>query len=201
MSGGRRRSTPARRSRSEAQPPLWGWHRLSDDAATKVVEAAGIRPGDLVVDVGAGEGALTRPLVRAGAIVIAVELHPGRLDMLRRQFADQAVTVVNADLLSFRWPRQPFRVVANPPYAVWATLLRQLLSRSSRMLSADVVLQRRVVRRLVDRDGAAAERGRSRYQLSRGPTVPRTAFRPAPRVDSAVLVIRRRPPDPGSRNL
>lgn len=42
------------------------------------VEAAGVRGGDLVVDLGAGTGALTRPLLAAGARVLAVELHPGR---------------------------------------------------------------------------------------------------------------------------
>ena len=45
----------------------WGWHRLADDWAERIVAAAGIRPGELVLDIGAGHGALTGPLVRAGA--------------------------------------------------------------------------------------------------------------------------------------
>ena len=51
----------------------WGWHALDGRAAARLVAAAGIRPGDLVVDAGAGTGALTAPLVAAGARVVAVE--------------------------------------------------------------------------------------------------------------------------------
>jgi 23S rRNA (adenine-N6)-dimethyltransferase len=73
-----------------------------------------------------------------------------------------------------------------------AALLRALLSRGSRLVCADVVLQRRVVRRIVA-DAAASGRGRGqKYVFERGVAVPRTSFRPPPRVDSAVLRIRRR---------
>jgi 23S rRNA (adenine-N6)-dimethyltransferase len=140
-----------------------------------------------VVDVGAGDGALTRPLIAAGARVIAVELHPQRCETLRARFAGEAVTVVHVDAGRLRWPREPYRVVSNPPYAVWGALLRQL-TRDRRLVSADLILQRRVVRQILD--GAARQRGD--YVYERGVTVSRSQFRPAPRVDSAVLQIRRR---------
>ena len=84
---------------------------------TRVVADAGVRPGDLVLDIGAGTGAVTAPLVAAGARVIAVELHPERVAMLRERFAGDDVTVVRADVADLRLPRRPFRVVANPPFA------------------------------------------------------------------------------------
>ena len=56
----------------------WGWHRLADEWAARVVAAADVRPGELVLDIGAGTGGLTGYLARAGARVVAVELHPGR---------------------------------------------------------------------------------------------------------------------------
>lgn len=189
MSG---RSRSGRRFQPPLEPPLWGWHRLSDRLATRVVEAAEIQPGDLVVDLGAGEGALVRPLLAAGARVIAVELHPGRCDSLRASFAGEPVIVVRADIRRLRWPRERFRVVSNPPYAVQSALLRRLTSRDSWLLSADLVLQRRVVRQIVDGQAAGANRWRRDFVLGRGLTVPRSAFRPPPRVDSAVLTIRRR---------
>ena len=163
----------------------WGWHRLADDWAARVVAAAGIRPGELVLDIGAGQGALTGPLVQAGARVIAVELHPGRAERLRQRFPQ--ITLVHADARTLRLPRQPFRVVASPPYGITADLLSLLLAPGSRLVAADLVLQRAAVRKYAGR----RVRG---CRITQGLAVPRRAFSPPPRVDSAVLVIRRRPP-------
>jgi len=161
----------------------WGWHRLSDEWAARVVAAAGVRPGELVLDIGAGEGALTAHLVRAGARVVAVELHPRRAGALRERFP--GITVVHADAASIRLPGRPFRVVANPPYGISASLLGTLLAPGSRLVAADLVLQRAVVRKY------ASDAAR-RFSLTAGLTLPRRAFLPPPRVDSAVLVVRRR---------
>jgi 23S rRNA (adenine-N6)-dimethyltransferase len=138
-----------------------------------------------VVDVGAGLGALTAQLVRAGARVLAVEAHPGRAASLRERFASAPVTVVEADARAVKWPRRPFRVVASPPYGISSELLRILLAPGSRLVAADLVLQRAVVRRY-----ATGPNGR--WDRRFGRPIPRHAFRPPPHVDSAVLVVRRR---------
>lgn len=175
----------------------WGWHRLTDEWAARVVAGAGIRPGELVLDIGAGEGALTRHLVQAGAFVIAIEPHPGRAASLRRRFAGPhadgaGVVVSEADATVLRLPHRPFRVVANPPYAISGALLRRLLAPGSRLVAADLVLQRAVVRRYADEAVPGSRRWRRHWELSQGCLLPRRAFRPPPQVDSAVLVIRRR---------
>jgi len=148
-----------------------------------VVAAAGVRPGELVLDIGAGEGALTAHLVRAGARVVAVELHPRRAGVLRERFP--GITVLHADATSIRLPGRPFRVVANPPYGISSSLLRTLLAPGSRLVAADLVLQRAVVRKYASGPGRT-------FSLTAGLTLPRRAFLPQPHVDSAVLVVRRR---------
>ena len=170
----------------------WGWHPLTDEWATRIVADAAVRPGQLVLDIGAGHGALTAELVERGARVIAVELHPARVRHLHGRFAGRPVTVVRADALSIRLPRHPFRVVASPPYAIASPLLRLLLAPSSQLTAADLVLQRAVVRRYTGGRAAGPGRWRRRWRLQEGRPLPRRAFRPSPRVDSAVLVVRRR---------
>ena len=166
----------------------WGWHPLRPEWARRVVDSADVRRGDLVLDLGAGHGALTGPLLAAGARVIAVELHPRRVSVLRERFGDAGLRVVRSDLRELRLPRRPFRVVASPPYQLSTELVRLLMG-TDRLLSADLVLERGTVRRMVERP----PRGRHarRYTMEPGLPVPRQAFRPSPRVDSRVLRIRR----------
>ena len=92
---------------------------------------------------------------------------------------------MHADATSLRLPRRPFRVVASPPYGITAGLLGLLLAPGSRLVAADLVLQRAAVRR------HASRRARG-FRVTMGAPVPRRAFRPPPQVDSAVLVVRRR---------
>ncbi|MFT9589279.1 23S rRNA (adenine(2058)-N(6))-methyltransferase Erm(41) [Mycobacteroides abscessus subsp. abscessus] len=164
----------------------WGWYPLTDDWAARIVAESGVRSGEFVVDLGAGHGALTAHLVAAGARVLAVELHPGRARHLRSRFAEEDVRIAEADLLAFRWPRRPFRVVASPPYQVTSALIRSLLTPESRLLAADLVLQRGAVHKHAKRAPVR------HWTLRAGIALPRSAFHHPPQVDSSVLVIRRR---------
>jgi 23S rRNA (adenine-N6)-dimethyltransferase len=166
---------------------LWGWHRLDPYWAEQIIASAAIRPGELVVDLGAGDGALTLPLPDAGARVIAVELHAGRMNKLRAKVGDHSASVVRCDLEDFVAPGRPFRLVANPPYGMTGAVL-PFAARSRYLMSADLVLQRAVVRRVV----VQGRRELRRFHARRGLSLPRNAFVPPPNVDSAVLQLRRR---------
>jgi 23S rRNA (adenine-N6)-dimethyltransferase len=169
----------------------WGWHRLTPAWAERLVSDAGVAPGDLVIDIGAGTGAVTAPLVAAGARVIAVELHPRRLAELRARFVDDDVTVVRADVADLRLPRRPFRVVANPPFAATSQVLKRLLHPGSRLVRADLVVQRAAAQRWAAGRAPGASRWSRDYRVGVGRSVPRRAFAPRPPVDCATLVIDR----------
>lgn len=170
----------------------WGWHRLDEHWARRLVGQAGVGPGDLVLDIGAGDGALTAPLLAAGARVVAFELHAGRAAGLRSRFADQRLTVVQADAADLRLPRQPFHVVANPPFGITTSLLRRLLHPSSQLLRADLVLPQWAVMRWAGGRGGGGNASRELFRIHAGLRVPVSAFRPAPPAPTAVLIVTRR---------
>jgi 23S rRNA (adenine-N6)-dimethyltransferase len=175
-----------------AEQARWGWHQLAEPWATQIVADAGIRPGHLVLDIGAGTGALTRPLVACGARVIAIELHPRRAGELRRRFAGRDVTVVVTDAGDLRLPRRPFRVVANPPFAVTTAILRRLVAPGSRLVRADLVVPWHVAQRWTTGLAPGGGRWRHHFTTELGRPLPRAALAPPPPSGVAILVIARR---------
>ncbi|QSB16962.1 rRNA adenine N(6)-methyltransferase family protein [Natronosporangium hydrolyticum] len=199
-----------RRSRRATVPNPSGAHRLTDPAARRLVRAAGVTSDDLVLDLGAGLGAVTRPLAATGARVIAVERDPRIAAKLEaRMAASPQVTVVANDALTVPLPHRPFKAVANIPFSITTPLLRRLVD--SRLAAADLVVELGAGRRLVATalaPGPTAARGRQRevagwhrrFEFSLGPVIPAHRFTPAPPVDAVVLRLRRRPPTPRGRS-
>ena len=154
---------------------------------------ADIEPGTLVLDIGAGTGAITQHLVRAEARVVAIEFHPKRAAELRRRYHQAGVRVVQADATDLRLPRRPFAVVANPPFAATTAILRRLLHPASRLERADLVLPIPVVVRWLEGRGPDRGRWMTRFSGHLSTRVPRSAFRPQPPKPAAVLTLIRRP--------
>jgi len=168
-----------------------GRHFLRSSAlAAELVQAAGVEPGDLVLDIGAGAGALSAALVRAGADTVAIELDPVLAARLRSRFP----RVVECDALTVPLPRDPFRVVANLPFAVGTSILRRLLRPETALLSADVIVDWR----LADKRAAVWPTTRvgvewtTWFRLELVRRLPRCCFAPPPSVDAAVLRASRR---------
>ena len=171
--------------------PRWGWHQLQPPWAARLVADAAVPPGALVLDVGAGLGALTGPLMAVGARVIAVEAHAARAVALRARFGDGLV-VVRADAADLRLPRRPYHVVANPPFAITTALLRRLLQPGSRLRSAHVVLQHQAAQRWASPQAPGYQRWCTTFAVALGPALPPSAFRPSSPVRCRVLIVRRR---------
>ena len=187
------RSSPLPRS----SPNPAGAHFLADrQLIAQLVRASGAGAGDLVFDLGAGYGALTRQLARSGARVIAIELDPGLAERLRRRFSGEPlVGVVEADLRTVPLPRRPFHVVASPPFALTTLLCRRLLGdRSVRLTGAELILEWGAARWLSARQPRDREIARwaARYDMRLVRRVPADSFSPPPRSDAAYLRIRPR---------
>jgi 23S rRNA (adenine-N6)-dimethyltransferase len=170
-----------------------GAHALADHLARRLVRDADVHATDLVLDIGAGLGAVTRPLARTGARVIAVERDQRTARRLATRTAELSnVTVITGDALLVPLPHRPYRVVSNIPFAITIALLRRLVD--SRLVAADLVVEKRTGWRLAG--GPAGRRDLARWHrrfgFTLGPVIPAHGFHPAPSVDAVVLRLRRR---------
>ncbi len=174
-----------------------GRHFLrSSRLAADFVREARVAPGELVVDIGAGAGALTRALADAGAEVLALELAPDLVRQLRRRFdSNHSVSVLEADVLDWAWPERPFAVVANLPFARTGAILAHMLRDPRGALRrADVIVQWDFAAKHTAVWPATLKSTywRSWYDMAITGRLARTAFSPPPSVDAAVVRFERR---------
>jgi 16S rRNA (adenine1518-N6/adenine1519-N6)-dimethyltransferase len=179
-----------------------GQNFLVDEAlAARLVELAGVVPGDAVIEIGTGLGVLTRALAARAARVVTLEVDAGIVRALRAEGALPAhVELLHADALRVdlgalvATAGRPARIVANLPYSISAPVLRALLDLRGRLADWSVMLQREVARRLLARPGSRewgslgvlhrlCVRVEPRLELPPG------CFHPAPRVRSSFLRI------------
>ncbi len=167
----------------------------------RFIRSLDLRAGELVVDLGAGTGALTRPLLDAGVEVWAVERDPVWSTRLRRSVESWGAhgnsRVIEVDLRRLRLPRTPFRVVANPPFGLTTEILTKLLHAPDRGADRiDLIVQREVAVKHSRLPPASLRTAAWApwWEFHLGTTIDRRAFRPRPSVDAAVLTIVRRDP-------
>jgi 23S rRNA (adenine-N6)-dimethyltransferase len=160
--------------------------RLAED----IVRGLDVRPHELIVEIGAGDGRLTEPLARHARRVIAIELDPSLAAQLRCRFE-----VVEGDALSVPLPAEPFRVVGNLPFHRTTAILRRLLDDPRLPLRrADLIVQWEVALKrtaAVPTTQLAAEWG-PWWELAIVRRLHASAFEPRPDVDAALLRIVRR---------
>ena len=189
-------------------------HFLEPAWVAKLVSAIDAKPGDDIVEIGPGRAALTRPLAARAGRLLAVEIDRDLATALE-QHRPANVSVVCGDVLAVdlaaaiaEWRRvpldaaHPVRVVGNLPYNISSPILFRLLklaSATAGVTDATLMLQKEVADRLVARVGTGDYGVLSilttlHADVTRLLSVPAGAFRPAPRVCSAVVRLRFRPP-------
>jgi 16S rRNA (adenine1518-N6/adenine1519-N6)-dimethyltransferase len=178
---------------------------LTDAAALdQIVDAAELQAGDRVVEVGPGLGVLTRRLLAAGASVLAVELDAGLASWLRRELGGvPGFDLIEADALTIHprdcFPDQPFKLVANIPYHITSPLLHAFLEGERPPELTVLLVQAEVAERVAAPPGQMSYLSVFVQNVARAEVVarvPAAAFEPAPKVDSAILRLRRRPDPP-----
>lgn len=184
-----------------------GQHFLhSPSALQTMVEASQIFPGDLVLEIGPGEGVLTEALLNAGARVIAVEKDTRCIGVLNERFydalRDEHLIVIEGDILDKHMHDRLFegilaeapsyKVVANIPYYITGALFRLFLETTHQPSLITFLVQKEVGEQIAGKGNKESILSLS-VKIFGDPAlkgiVPRSAFTPPPKVDSAILTI------------
>jgi 16S rRNA (adenine1518-N6/adenine1519-N6)-dimethyltransferase len=184
---------------------------LADPAhLAKIVAAAELNPQDIVLEIGPGPGTLTQRLAQSAGHIIAVELDPNMVNLLKNELGHLPnLTIIQADILqtpinslftnyqllispSPNLQPPPYKVVANLPYYITSAVLRHLLEATPRPDRLVITVQKEVAQRIVAKPGDMSILAVS-VQFYGRPTIvhhiPAGAFYPPPKVDSAVVRI------------
>lgn len=171
----------------------WGQNFLRNRGAVeRIVAAVEPQPGELIVEIGPGEGVLTEKLAEFPNELTAIEIDPELAEALRARCGAR-ITMLNADALDVRLPGRPWRAVGNLPYNVATPIVRRVVA-SEHWRRAVFMLQKEVADRLVAVPGTEPygfltlfvqmyAKARTLMTLEPG------SFYPPPKVRSAVVVL------------
>jgi 16S rRNA (adenine1518-N6/adenine1519-N6)-dimethyltransferase len=186
-------NAPAHRPRKR-----FGQHFLHDPGILRrIVDAIAPRPGQRIVEIGPGEGAMTLPLLRAAGKLTAIELDRDLIAPLREKARDVGeLDIINADVLTVDFTAlaqgTAIRLVGNLPYNISTPILFHCLDHATAIADMHFMLQKEVVDRMAAAPGSKTF-GRLSVMLQLRCAVepllkvPPGAFRPPPKVDSAVV--------------
>lgn len=165
-----------------------------------IIEAISPLPGQHLVEIGPGLGAITRPLLAACGHLHVVEIDRDLIARLKTEFTPESLTIHEGDALKFDFATlpEPLRVVGNLPYNISTPLLFHFAEYAARVRDMTFMLQKEVVDRMVAEPDTEAYGRLSvmlqyRFHMASLFDVPPTAFRPAPKVTSAIVWLKPRP--------
>lgn len=167
---------------------------IDESAIGAIVRAVSPQPDDRMVEVGPGLGALTHPLAAIVRPLHVVEIDRDIVATLRSAFPADRLVIHEGDALEFDFALlgPSLRVVGNLPYHISTPLLFHFAAAAPALRDVHVMLQNEVVERIVAEPGSS-EYGRLsvmlqyRFEMEKVLAVPSSAFRPPPKVESAVI--------------
>ncbi len=173
----------------------FGQNFLTDQSViSSLVDAISPRHDDLMVEIGPGLGALTKPLLQKLDMLHVVEVDRDIITWMQKEYVKNNITIHNSDALKFDFSNlgSAIRVVGNLPYNISTPILFHLLDNVKVIIDMHFMLQKEVVERMVAAPSTAAYGRLSvmlqyRLQMDYLFTVPPEAFDPAPKVESAFV--------------
>ncbi len=173
-----------------------GQHWLHDRTILKKIShEAELHDQDTVLEVGPGLGTLTSVILGHAKQVVAVEFDETLARKLPKQFPGKNLKVINEDVLTFDLAQLPqdYKVVANVPYYITAKIIQKLLTADNPPLISVLLVQKEVAERIVSRKRSLLSISAEVFtEANLGVEVPAKFFTPPPKVDSQVVVLKRR---------
>ncbi len=175
-----------------------GQHWLTDIGALQaMVDAAGITFDDTVLEIGPGAGTLTELLVAQAKQVIAVEFDKALAADLPKVVKAGNLQVINQDILRLDFSALPvdYKIAANIPYYLTSNLIRVISETPNRAAQVALLVQKEVAQRVAAKPGSMALLSVSAqyyWDVSTDLVVPARLFTPPPKVDSQILILKRR---------
>src|SRR3989344_2639920 len=179
-----------------------GQHFLTSRRAIwQIVGAGKIVAGETVLEIGPGKGVLTKALLESGARVVAIEKDRELVELLEKTFEKEiavgGLKLINGDVLELETSdlglrAGEYKIIANIPYYITGQFLRKFLSGDTQPQSMVLLLQKEVVSRIIARDGKESILSLSVKAYGTPRLVGKVSardFRPAPKVDSAIIAI------------
>jgi 16S rRNA (adenine1518-N6/adenine1519-N6)-dimethyltransferase len=162
----------------------------------KIIQAGRIKPQDQILEIGPGKGILTQALVETGANILAVEKDPEFVKFLKNKFKNQPnLKIIQADIRDFlknRILKISHKVIGNIPYYLTSHLIQILLELKNQPQDIILMIQKEVAQRIIEQPPKMNLLAAS-VQFYAKPKiicyVPKTAFSPKPKIDSALIKI------------
>jgi len=193
----RRKNKKIRYIGRRKSPNFSGQHLMHNKRLLhEIVNQAKISSGDLVLDLGAGKGALTSYLSMKAKKVLAVEYDRKFVGILQQKFIDsQNVKVIHQDILQIHLPNEPFSVVSNIPYAITTPIMKMLLNKPlSGFQRGVIVMEKGAAKRFTSNfvKDPYIIAWKMWFDIRYDKDISRKNFSPPPRVDSAMITINRK---------